>query len=356
MSPDQSPFEPRLAALAHQLGRDGQPVERAEGREMDWLLAGPWAYGLWRLRSGPGADLRELPARDAASREALRLNRRHAASLYQATLHPVWAEGAAPSAGTVPPQLIDHAVVMRRIACSQRGHRLLQAGRLAAHSLAVLARDLAAVHRAAAGLPADSPWGRPEHLLEASLDALDAPGPPLEAPIRRELTQRLCGLAQDLAPVWTARRAAGWVREGHGRLRLDHLVLSGSSLRPVACAVLDPAERWIDPVQDLAGLLFDLLLHGQPALAANLRQHMVLCLGQTIDAELLRQALLQRGLLARARLPQPLSDGSPRDGPDAASALLLLRALADPLRTPGLGMQAGDFVDTGCRRPAAACS
>jgi uncharacterized protein len=66
-----------------------------------------------------------------------------------------------------------------------------------------------------------------------------------------------------------ARARAGRVRDGHGDLRADHVILEGDEVLVVDCIEFDPALRRIDVASDLAFLLMDLEAAGRADLAGH---------------------------------------------------------------------------------------
>ena len=66
-----------------------------------------------------------------------------------------------------------------------------------------------------------------------------------------------------------ARASAGLVRDGHGDLRAEHVLLA-PTLQIVDCVEFDPGLRALDVADDLAFLVFDLVARGAERLAASL--------------------------------------------------------------------------------------
>jgi hypothetical protein len=71
------------------------------------------------------------------------------------------------------------------------------------------------------------------------------------------------------AAILDARAAGGHVREGHGDLRAEH-VLIGETVQVFDCAEFDAALRSVDVGADLAFLVMDLARLGRPDLARTL--------------------------------------------------------------------------------------
>ena len=63
------------------------------------------------------------------------------------------------------------------------------------------------------------------------------------------------------AQTFADARQPGQVREGHGDLRAEHVLL-GDRVRIVDCVEFDPGLRELDVADDLAFLVFDLAARG----------------------------------------------------------------------------------------------
>src|SRR5262249_54418558 len=129
------------------------------------------------------------------------------------------------------------------------------------------AHNVARFHLAAPVADASTPYGTPEVIESATaaiLAALEAHVNPVElAPLRRWLEAQ----ASVLLTVWTERRSAGRVREGHGDLHLANATVLDGEVVAFDCIEFDPALRWIDVMSDVAFMAMDLLAHGRRDLA-----------------------------------------------------------------------------------------
>jgi len=66
------------------------------------------------------------------------------------------------------------------------------------------------------------------------------------------------------------RARGGRVRDGHGDLRLEHVIVRDGGVEVFDCVEFDPALRQIDVGADLGYLLMDLFAHDAEALADEL--------------------------------------------------------------------------------------
>jgi uncharacterized protein len=234
------------------------PVELRE-THISWVfLVGDRAYKLKKPVVLPFVDYGTPERRRAMCEEEVRLNRRLAPEVYLGARAVVaTAEGVALApAGT--PDAIDHVVEMRRFD---------EARTLAAHvthggeyypALVAVGRRLAAFHAAADVPPADHATAALHAALAENVDTLLAHSPD------REFTTQVAALARFTEAFFAARRAelearaaAGRVRDGHGDLRAEHVLLE-RGVEIVDCLEFDPALRIVDAGCDLAFLLMDL--------------------------------------------------------------------------------------------------
>nr|MCU0775012.1 AAA family ATPase [Ideonella sp.] len=164
--------------------------------------------------------------------------------------------------------VIDTAVAMRRLPPLALASERLARGTLQAADLTALATRVAAFHREAAVAPAQGAWGTAPRIVAQVRSTFEALSPHLEADLRPVLRDWIERQASRLTPVFEQRRADGHVREGHGDLHLDNVIVLGpGEVTAFDALEFDPALRWIDTQADLAFLVMDLLAHGRRDLA-----------------------------------------------------------------------------------------
>jgi uncharacterized protein len=237
-----------------------------------WVfLAGDRAYKVKKPVVLPFLDYGTLERRRALCHEEVRLNRRLAPRIYLGTVALVRAvDGFAlvPDAGTGADGALEVAVEMLRFAVEDTlGWRVRantasdadaeRLGHLLAgfHLVARRSRDVDGATRAlAAAMRATL-----DDLARAAVDGLDG--------------ARVAALRRFLAAFMTAstpglvrRGARGLVRDGHGDLRAEHVIL-GDSPQIVDCIEFDPALRIGDVALDLSFLVMDLDALGAPGFA-----------------------------------------------------------------------------------------
>ncbi|MBI3531434.1 MAG: AAA family ATPase [Burkholderiales bacterium] len=235
------------------------------------LLAGEHVYKFKKPLVLDFLDYSTLALRRAACEEELRINRRTAPGIY---LDVVAVTGTLQAPRLVPLQaleegapLLEWAVHMRRFAQDDLLSHLAVQGQLQPAHIDQLAQHIATFHARAAVAGTDSPWGRAETMRETvthnfpdvlAVVAGTALQPALQA-VQRWSTQQ----GEVLAPLMAQRRAQGWVRECHGDLHLNNLVLIDGAPQLFDAIEFNPAFRWTDVLADLAFVLMDLQAHGR---------------------------------------------------------------------------------------------
>jgi aminoglycoside phosphotransferase family enzyme/predicted kinase len=344
-SPLTTPIEPPLHidALQRSLqaGAPQQAVQRIE-THISWvLLCGSLAYKIKKPVRLGFVDFSTAAARRHACEEELRLNRRLAPSLY---LDVVAVRGTpeAPHIGGDGP-LIDHAVRMRRFAADGLFSERLAQGILSTAELDGLARRIADFHRQAPAAPAGSDFGTPA-VIEGVLANVLAGLEPHAAPGALDaLRGWLDAQAVALRPRWSARRAAGWVRECHGDLHLANATLVDGQAVAFDGIEFDPALRWIDVMSDVAFMVMDLVAHGRRDLGFRFLDTWLERTGDHDGLAVLRWYMVYRALV-RA-LVGTLQSSAP-GGPDYLAVARALAGPGDPrlLITHGLSGSGKTFV------------
>ena len=247
------------------------PVERVDLIEThaSWLLlAGEFAYKIKKAITLPFLDYGTLARREAFCRAELVLNHRLAPELYL-NVAPIGGTPEQPQLGVMP--AIEWAVRMRRFDESGRLDRLAARGGLQPAHLSQLAATLAAFQRVAAVAAPDARFGAPDQVLAAAKENFVE----LRQLLPLALQPQVEALARWTADEFTrragdfeARKAGGFVREGHGDLHLGNLVLIDGRVTPFDCIEFNEDFRWNDPASEIAFVWADLLDHRQPGLAA----------------------------------------------------------------------------------------
>jgi uncharacterized protein len=304
------------------------------GRELrethiSWiLLTGDRAYKIKKPLRLPFLDYSSLERRHALCLEEVRLNRRLAPDVYLG-VRAILREpgGGVRLGGEDEPGAVEYAVEMRRYDERATLARRLDAGTAGEGEVRAVGRRLAGFH-ADAARPADA--GRAVPALEAMLRENFATLRDLDAdPVHRA---RIDDAERLAAAVLAGRRhelrrraAAGLVRDGHGDLRAEHVVLE-RGIEIVDCVEFDPALREIDVGLDLAFLAMDLMRHDErlaSALVSAYREAGGDPGDDVLVAFFAAQRALIRAKVALVRAGQVGGTDAARRRADAAALLVL---------------------------------
>lgn len=236
-----------------------EPVRVCETHASWVFLAGASAFKVKKPLRLAFLDYGTLERRRAACREELRVNRELGGDIYQEVLAILIGPDGPRFAPDGAAGAVEYALRMRRFDERETLAGAISAGRLDERDLDAVARRVARFHEQA---PVCADGG-----ADAALDAwrvnldelvqLDPARPQIGA-TRRFGEAFVAAHRQEL----DRRAAAGLVRDGHGDLRCEHVLL-GAEIRVVDRIEFDPALRRIDVGCDLAFLLMDLELAGR---------------------------------------------------------------------------------------------
>ena len=269
--------EARTGAVRAALARAAGPAHRpADGvvRETHIshvFLVGDRAYKVKKSVVLPFLDFGTPERRRVMCHEEVRINRRLAPDLYLGVraLAPC-AEGLELVAEE-DPRAVEYLVEMRRFdeACTLAAR--LARGEVVQEQVIAVGRALARFH---AGARRVTPPGVPVLAVERRMAA--ECGELLAAVEQRAEVGRVLDLERFAhafiaghAAMLDARARHGLIREGHGDLRADHVLLDGA-VRVVDGIEFDPALREVDVADDLAFLVMDLEARDGHRFAATL--------------------------------------------------------------------------------------
>lgn len=299
---DSSPGAELVETLARDL--------RAQVMEthISWvLLAGDTAYKIKKPVRLPFVDYSSLKARLHFCEEELRLNRRLAPSLYLGITRITGTRARPELDGSGP--VLEYAVRMCRFAPGALFSERLARSDLRSEEVDQLAGTIAAFHEAAPRAGPDAGFATPESRRSAALAALDGlhhlAGP---AP-SRVLRNWLQAEAATLMPLWTARRAAGDVRECHGDLHLANVVSHKGQVLAFDCIEFNEALRWIDIVDDASFVVMDFCARSRPDFAFRFLNAWLDHTGDHGGMATLRFAVVYRALV-RAQVEHLRCSGS----------------------------------------------
>jgi aminoglycoside phosphotransferase family enzyme/predicted kinase len=257
----QNSLPPALAGLLDPATYEHRPAA-VELREthISWvLLAGELAFKVKKPLRLPFLDYGSLERRLAFCREEVRLNARLAPEVYRGVRAIVPARGGVRIAAEGTPGAIEHAVEMRRYDEASTLDRRLAAGAAGEEEVRAVGRRLARFH-ADAEIPEapERAVGALEAMLDENFETLAGLSVDVDD-AKRVAFAMLAGRREELE----RRARGGRVRDGHGDLRAEHVVLE-RGIEIVDCVEFDPALRQIDTALDLAFLAMDLRRRDAP--------------------------------------------------------------------------------------------
>jgi aminoglycoside phosphotransferase family enzyme/predicted kinase len=240
------------AALERQLS---QPVEVRETHISVVYLVGDRAFKRKKPIVLPFLDYGTPERRRMMCDEEVRLGRRLAPDVYLG-VRGVSAEFALTAAEDR--RAVDYVVEMRRYDEATTLAATLERGELRLPQITELAGRLQRFH---ADCPPRTAAGARWIELEVMRNVQEL----LELAALRGERTRIHALAHFIAAfarahegLFDARAEAGLVREGHGDLRAEHVLLDADGVSVVDCVEFDPGLRTLDVADDLAFLIMDL--------------------------------------------------------------------------------------------------
>ena len=237
----------------------GAPAVELRETHSAWVfLAGERAYKVKKPVTMAFLDFSTLERRRAVCHEEVRVNAALASALDMRVRAIVVRAGAyVLAAGADADDAVEYAIEMRRFDEERTLAALVRRGSLPDGAVRAVARRLAEFHAGADALAPVDPAGDVQRACDDNVRELLALAD--DATARRILAAQRFSAAFLLAhrAEIAARAAAGRVRDGHGDLRAEHVVLSEP---PVIVDRLefDAGLRAIDVADDLAFLAMDL--------------------------------------------------------------------------------------------------
>lgn len=260
------------------------------------LLTGSYAYKIKKPVDLGFLDFSTLALRQQDCLEELRLNKRLAADIY---LDVVAITGSvdAPRVNGAG-EMLEYAVKMRQFPHDTTLDKLAERGELGKAQIDALAARLAHFHLAECEHAAiDSPWGEPEAIARPVEENFQVLARCAEADELNGL-HRWCNAEHArLAPLMSARKQRGFVRECHGDLHLANLAWFDGQLLIFDCLEFNPALRWIDVISEVAFCYMDLLHRGYAGLAARFLNAWLEATGDYEGVALLRYYAVYRALV-----------------------------------------------------------
>jgi aminoglycoside phosphotransferase family enzyme/predicted kinase len=243
-----------------------QGPDAVEVREthISWVfLAGERAYKLKKPLVLEFLDYGTPERRRRLCDEEVRLNRLLAPEIYLGVLGVAeWVDGVELVAED-DPHAVDYLVEMRRYDERHTLAARLQRDELEPAQVAAVGRRLARFHSQARQVAAASaPVLAVERRFERNLHELFGLAETLDEIDRLLALERFAhAFITAYAQTFHSRATGGYVRDGHGDLRTEHVLVNGD-VQVVDCVEFDPGLRELDVADDLAFLVFDLVARG----------------------------------------------------------------------------------------------
>lgn len=298
------------ALYPHPVGQ----VELIETHISFVLLAGEYAYKIKKPVDFGFLDFSSLEKRKYYCEEEIRLNRRHAATIYL---------GVVAIGGTLEKpvlnatqNIVEYAVKMRRFAQQDVCDHALAEQHISNENMDVLAQNLVDFHQSVAVASVDSDYGCLEQIKKYTLENVSL----IEKCLRTEQDKKQLSAYQQwldeqhrvLAPLLNERKQRGFIRECHGDLHLRNILFSHGHFVFFDCIEFNPDLRWVDVLSELAFLAMDLVASGHAAFSHRLINQYIELTGDYAGLPLLRYYLAYRAMVrckvAFLRLSQGGSD------------------------------------------------
>jgi uncharacterized protein len=250
-----------LEALAAPAMYPRHPQVAVQETHASWVfLAGEHAYKVKKPIALGFLDYSTLSLRHAACREEVRVNRDLAPGIYLGVRAIVRVPVGFRFARQDTPGAVEYAVQMRRFDEADTLEGVIAAGALSHANVREIARRLERFHRHACPVSGGSP-GEVLDGWRKNVAEIEEHAPP-----ERWDMKLMAGFGEACVrartPEIERRASEGHVRDGHGDLRCEHVLL-GRTIRIVDRIEFDPALRRTDIASDLAFLTMDLEAHRQ---------------------------------------------------------------------------------------------
>ncbi len=300
-------------------------------------------------------DFSTLELRRHFCEEETRLNRRLAPHVYLGVV-PVTADGEKVrinGSGSV----VEWAVEMVRLPDDATLAHLVEHGEVTSGEIEKLGRRIAEFHRIAETSPRIAEFGRFAVVAGNARENFEQSRGHVGSTVSFPVFERVRNLTEAwltrLESVIESRAAAGFPRDTHGDLRLDHVYLFPDRPPPEDVVVIDCIEfserfRFADPVADMAFLVMDFLADGRGDLAETFADAYFRESGDAVGRQLLRFYVAYRAVV-RAKVDgmtaaEPEVPGDSRENARVSGRmhwLLALGQLAEPRDRPAIVLVGG---------------
>lgn len=248
-------------------------VELRETNTSWVFLAGDLAYKVKKVVSFPFLDYGTVERRHEMCREEVRLNRRLAPRIYLRVVGIAREGDRYVLTGDDDSSAVEYAIEMMRVEEERSLEALIRDALLQPSDVDSVARRLARFHANAAVAPRRFQQTRVlveslEENLRTLREAGDGILPASRLDAARRFTQAFMAVNQGRLE---ARAQGGLVRECHGDLRAEHVIVPvDGEVYVYDCVEFNPDLRYIDVASDLSFLIMDLERLGANDVASRL--------------------------------------------------------------------------------------
>ncbi|MDP9237901.1 MAG: AAA family ATPase [Chloroflexota bacterium] len=269
-----SQLPPLIEALLDPMAYDhpAQRVEVIQTHISYVLLAGEFAYKIKKPIDLGFVDYSTLDRRKLMCEEEVRLNRRLCAGVYLGVVPVVRIRDSYRIAADGGDEAVEYAVKMRRVSSDRMMPRLLDRTAITGDHIRAIARRMAQFHAAAETSDRIAAFGRTDAVWrnwqENFEQTASSVGGPIHAESYRAIRSYVEQFLREHAGLLNERAASGRVRDCHGDLRTDAIVIGeDGAICIMDCIEFNDRIRYGDVASDIAFLAMDLEFRGHAALA-----------------------------------------------------------------------------------------
>ena len=282
---------PTFRIAASDLDPASADVEIVETHISTLVLAGDVVHKRKKHLRLPFIDLSTAVLREQICRREVVLNRRFSPDVY------LGVEEIVDDAG----QVVDHAVLMRRMPDDRRLATLIGQHDDVSACLTAVARTIAVCHADSPRSAAISATATPDalrQLWQHNLDEMADLRTGVVEPAELDAIEYLAHRYLDGRTSLLERRIRdGWIVDGHGDLIADDVFCLDDGPRILDCLEFDDGLRWGDVLLDIGFLAMDLEHIGRPDLAAAFLDDYGEFSGETHCASLAHHYMAYRALV-----------------------------------------------------------
>lgn len=244
----------------------------------------PWVYKFKKPVDLGFLDFSTLEKRRHYCHEEVRLNRRFCPDVYEGVVALVRTDdGLRVDRSEETGEVVDYAVKMTYVDTDKTLEARIERGAATTADVDRVARHLCAFYRETQATPdtAEAGWidRLRDNIDENFEQTVDVVGTIFSRPAYDALRYFFDRTLDQHAVRFHRRRAGGFVIEGHGDLRLDHVHLTDDRVRILDCIEFNERFRHLDVANDIAFLAMDLDVAGRPDLARRFAARMADGLG-----------------------------------------------------------------------------